>query len=190
MKYNYLLDAGFFGGYFIGIMIVALTIYHSSYFLDAILLSLGLLVLKHYRDKWHISTLGYYAAITAMVIHSLGVFGAYSWTIFGLTYDVYMHFASGFASGIILHNILPKKMVIHKNIMILILVLGLNAVGELVEFGGTLANIRHGMFGIEGEIEPTYGLSIDYWDTMTDFIRTIEGGIAAIILTRFRGLND
>jgi len=25
---------------------------------------------------------------------------------------------------------------------------------------------------------------------MTDFIRTIEGGIAAIILTRFRGLND
>jgi len=123
---------------------------------------------------------GHYAIFSFfLIIHDLGMFKAYQWTILGLEYDYWVHFIFGMISALIIVRAYDYTGLEHglmKYVMVLIIVLGFSAAHELYEFGGAV------LLG-EGEGVLFIGAGdLDQWDTQKDMLNNLIGGIVAVLM--------
>jgi uncharacterized membrane protein YjdF len=113
----------------------------------------------------------------ALVIHNLGAFGAYRKSFAGLDFDTYVHFVFGMAGGFIVTRALMLKLGIRGWqlwVGAVLLILGLGAVHELIEFVSTLLlGPEKGMLKID---------SPDKFDTHKDLANNLFGTLAALAI--------
>lgn len=161
-----------------------------SYLIDTILLIIASSLLSHKYDEWELDKISYIMVHLLMILHILGKFGAFDWTIFGLTYDVYIHIISGITLALITYNLISvgKNHKILHAITIILIVAGFECVNEIIEGLGTIIlPAGQGMLGIEPSPIPIFkGLSIEYLDTLKDMITTFIGGIIGTIMMTMR----
>jgi uncharacterized membrane protein YjdF len=114
----------------------------------------------------------------AFVVHNLGAFGAYRMNFAGLDFDTYVHFIFGMAGGFIVARALGLNLNFGTRqvwVGTILLILGLGAVHELVEFVSTLwLGPEKGMLKID---------SPDKFDTHKDLANNLFGTLAALALS-------
>lgn len=124
---------------------------------------------------------------TILVLLQIGIFahfaGAYipidgqrlyDAVFFGMGYDKYVHFFNAFAVAALINQIfqrLEARIPIWPGLIILLLVLGLGAIVEIVEYIVVLTIPDHGVG--------------DYHDNMRDMIANLAGGATFVLARRF-----
>ena len=111
----------------------------------------------------------------AFVLHNLGAFGAYRKFYLGLEFDTYVHFFFGFAGGLIVAQALASLLQLHGWrlwIGTALLILGLGAIHELIEYASTL------LLGSEKGMLKTN--DPDQFDTQKDLANNLLGTLLAL----------
>lgn len=133
------------------------------------------------RHKLHLDLAGFTLFSCALLLHDLGAFGAYQQSFFGIRFDTYVHFFFGFAVAFVLVNALHRTLELaglQLWIFSILVLLGLSAVHELIEYASTLMlGPERGMLKIN---DP------DKFDTQKDLLNNLVGGLLAL-LCRARG---
>ena len=121
---------------------------------------------------WH-----YCVFAGAVVFHNLGVFGWYEAVFWNLRFDTYVHFAFGFAAGLIVSRALAVNWNLPGHTLwwvVPLFVLGMGAVHELIEcFTTLLMGPERGMLKLRPD-QP--------FDTQKDLLNNLLGAIAALIV--------
>ncbi len=169
---------------FTTILLVILEIYaifqnNFKYIADFFALIISLWGVYIFRDKLRIHAFHYFLLATFLIIHYLGVFGAYEWVFLGIEYDIYVHFYFGIIIGLMTfrayNHYAPKEFKgVIGVVLMLFLILGFGAFHELIEFGGArLMGQGEGLF--------LYGAGdIDEWDTQKDLLMGLFGAMISI----------
>jgi len=151
----------------------------SHYKYDFIFMMLLLWGVYKIRDRIRLHPFHFGLFAVFLVLHNLGVFGAYELYIVGLEYDLYVHGFFGFVSALMLYR--TYKMVGPYSdwfmyVAIIAVVLGFSAFHELGEYAGAL---------IIGEGEGVLGVGpgdLDDWDTQKDMRNNTVGAIVALVV--------
>ncbi len=169
--------------------IVALTIFiilsikyaflRSKWILDVLgsLIILG--IFYKFYNKLHQDSISYFCLILVMVLHDLSFYGE---SIFGITFENYMHFFGGFTIAIIADRFFNEKLSKAKRFtMLVIFALGVGAIVEIIEWIGFIILGRgEGLF--------YFGVGdINAWhNTIIDLIFNAFGAIPMGIFTLCR----
>jgi uncharacterized membrane protein YjdF len=129
------------------------------------------------RDRLNIHPCHFAIFASALVLHNLGAFGTYGQYYYGFEFDTYVHFYFGVAGGLIIARALrccfglsDWKLWVGTTIVIL----GLGAFHELIEFVSTL------MLGPEKGMLKTN--DPDRFDTQKDLLNNLVGSIVAMFV--------
>lgn len=145
---------------------------YSALFLVPIVWALYLL-----RRRLHLHPLHYLLFALALLLHNLGAFGLYQRAVFGLSFDIYVHFYFGFVGALLLYRYLGHKVPLtpwQLRSATVLLILGMGAIHEVVEWFSTLAlGSKHGMLKTEG-VYP--------FDTQRDMFDNLLGAMLAVTL--------
>lgn len=117
----------------------------TKFVYDGILILIFLLLLYTFYEKLFFTKLTFILVNILILIHHLGSF-FYGRSFFGLEYDIYVHFLYGIIVSIYFYTFLSNKINFNKHflnkselfIVAIILVMGISAIHELIEFSGTL----------------------------------------------------
>jgi uncharacterized membrane protein YjdF len=117
----------------------------------------------------------------ALLMHDLGAFGAYSWSVIGLQFDWCVHFLFGLVGGLIVADVLHAQLGARGYGLGLLVVLVVTGIGGLHEIGEA-ASTRYlgkdlGMLHI--------GVDNPY-DTQEDLLANVVGACAARARRRVR----
>jgi uncharacterized membrane protein YjdF len=127
------------------------------------------------RRRIHLHPLHYLLFALALLLHNLGAFGFYQRGFFGLSFDTYVHFYFGFVGGLLLHRYLVHTVILKPwqlRIATVLLILGMGAIHEIVEWASTLAlGSKHGMLKTEG---------VYAFDTQRDMFCNLLGAAVAV----------
>lgn len=127
------------------------------------------------RTRLHIHTYHFAAFAVALLFHSLGAFGAYRKSYFGVEFDIYVHFYFGVAGALIVARALQAVYDIrgwHLWVGTVLLILGIGGIHELIEYASTLAlGPEKGMLKIN---------SPDKFDTHKDLLNNLCGALVAM----------
>jgi uncharacterized membrane protein YjdF len=111
----------------------------------------------------------------ALVFHNLGAFGLYRTSWLGIEFDGYVHYFFGFAGGFAMARALGYNFDLtgwKLWVMTLLVILGVGAIHELIEFGSTIA------------LGPEKGMlksnDADFFDTQKDLLNNMLGTITAL----------
>lgn len=133
------------------------------------------------RHTLKISSAHFTFLALAFVVHNLGAFGAYRMNFAGLDFDTYVHFIFGMAGGFIVARALRLNLSLGAWQVwagTILLILGLGAVHELIEFLSTLwLGPEKGMLKIN---------SPDKFDTHKDLANNLFGALAALVVGGIR----
>jgi len=118
-------------------------------------------------------------------------FEFYALAFKGIGYDKFLHFTSEVVLVLIFYRWLtdhaPKRRVILHVLMVILMVLGINAIGEITEFVGSHYIHITGatMFGQGDLLPPTIQNDLvkydTWWDLIFDLIGAVTGGILAVL---------
>jgi uncharacterized membrane protein YjdF len=151
----------------------------SNYRFSALFLVPILWAAYFLRRRIHLHPLHYLLFALALLLHNLGAFGFYQRGFFGLSFDIYVHFYFGFVGGLLVHRYLEHTIPLrpfHLRTATVLLVLGMGAVHEIVEWFSTLAlGPQHGMLKTEG---------VYAFDTQRDMLDNLLGAIVAVACYR------
>ena len=129
------------------------------------------------RNRLRLHPLHYALFASALLLHNLGAFGLYQRGVLGLSFDIYVHFYFGFVGALMLHRYLDHTVVLRPWQLrgaTVLLILGMGAVHELVEWASTLAmGPKHGMLKTEGVYQ---------FDTQRDMFNNLVGATLAVTL--------
>src|SRR5688572_14339392 len=106
------------------------------------------------RRRIHLHPLHYLLFAIALLLHNLGAFGLYQRGVLGISFDVYVHFYFGVVGALMLFRYLEHAVTLTRwqlRVATVLLILGMGAVHELVEWASTLAlGPTHGMLKTQG----------------------------------------
>ena len=127
------------------------------------------------RRRLHLHPLHYALFALALLLHNLGAFGLYQRSVLGVSFDVYVHTYFGFVGGLLVHRYLRHEVPLrpwHLRVGAVLLVLGMGAIHEMVEWASTLAlGSTHGMLKTEG---------VYAFDTQRDMFSNLCGAAFAV----------
>lgn len=127
------------------------------------------------RNRIRLHALHFLLFALALVLHNLGAFGFYQRGFFGLSFDIYVHFYFGFVGALILYRYLEHTDLLrpwHLRVGTVLLMLGMGAVHEIVEWVSTLLlGSTHGMLKTEGVYQ---------FDTQRDMFNNLLGAALAV----------
>jgi uncharacterized membrane protein YjdF len=129
------------------------------------------------RHRLRLHPLHYALFAAALLLHNLGAFGFYQRGFFGLSFDIYVHFYFGLVGALMLHRYLEHTVVLRPwqmRVATVLLILGMGAIHELVEWFSTLA------LGPEKGMLKTTG--VYQFDTQRDMFDNLMGAIVAVAL--------
>jgi uncharacterized membrane protein YjdF len=129
------------------------------------------------RDRLALHPFHFALFAIALLIHNMGAFGFYRRTIFTVEFDTYVHYFFGFAGGSMVARGLDKRFALRGwqlCIATLLLIMGVGALHELMEYASTLA-----MGPEKGMLKINDG---DIYDTQKDLSNNLMGVITAYIL--------
>jgi len=117
----------------------------TKFVYDGIIILIFLILLYIYYEKLFFTTLTFVLVNILILIHHLGSF-FYGRSFFGLEYDIYVHFLYGIIVSIYFYTFLSSKINFNKHkldkselfFFAIILVMGISAIHELIEFSGAL----------------------------------------------------
>jgi uncharacterized membrane protein YjdF len=151
---------------------VSETYRYAFIFLGLLLWGLYSLRHKFSLHPFHLALFG-----LALLIHNLGAFGFYRKSFWGLAFDTYVHFYFGLAGALILSRALRvnyRLSRIELLIGVTLLILGVGAIHELIEWASTL------ILGPErGMLKLNTG---DVFDTQKDLLNNLLGALTALAL--------
>jgi uncharacterized membrane protein YjdF len=117
----------------------------------------------------------------ALLLHDLGAFGAYSWSVIGLQFDWCVHFLFGLVGGLIVARALEAQLGVRGfglGLLVVLVVTGIGGLHEIVEAASTrYLGMDLGMLHI-GADNP--------YDTQEDLLANVLGACAALALRRLR----
>ena len=141
-------------------------------------LFLGVLLWTVYglRERLHLRPIHFALFAMGLLLHDMGVFGAYRENFLSLDFDTYVHFYFGFAAGFILHRSFGLNYGLRGwtlAITVALVTLGIGGLHELIEFASTLLlGPDKGMLKIN---DP------DKFDTQKDLLNNLLGSLAAVL---------
>ena len=129
------------------------------------------------RRKLHLHPLHYLLYALALFLHNFGALGYYQRGVFGLSFDIYVHFYFGVVGGLLVYRLLDQTLPLRpwpRAIGTVLLVLGAGAIHEEVEWLSTL------LLGPErGMLKPSTSY---FFDTQRDLLNNLLGTITALLL--------
>ena len=132
------------------------------------------------RRRIHLHPLHYFLFALALLLHNLGAFGLYQRGVLGLSFDIYVHFYFGLVGALMMLRYLEHTVPLtpwRLRVATVLLVLGMGAVHELVEWASTLAlGPTHGMLKTEG---------VYRFDTQRDMFNNLAGAALAVACRAF-----
>ena len=127
------------------------------------------------RRRIHLHPLHYALFALALLLHNLGAFGLYQRSVLGVSFDVYVHTYFGVVGGLLVYRYLRHEVPLrpwHLRVGAVLLVLGMGAVHEMMEWASTLAlGSKHGMLKTEG---------VYAFDTQRDMFSNLCGAAFAV----------
>jgi len=122
--------------------------------------------------------------VLALVLHDLGAFGFYDRIFLGFRFDSYVHFAFGLVAGLIAYRGFRKRLRLSPVALWVatpLLVLGLGAIHELIEWATTL------LLGPErGMLKLRPGQP---FDTQKDLFNNLLGALLAVLCSSIRPVS-
>jgi uncharacterized membrane protein YjdF len=130
------------------------------------------------RHRLHIHACHFAIFATALVLHNLGAFGMYHEKYLGLEFDMYVHFYFGVAGGFIVARALRISFDLvgwQMWVGTVIVILGLGAIHELIEYASTLMlGPEKGMLKLNSPDALT--------DTQKDLVNNLLGTLVALMI--------
>ena len=129
------------------------------------------------RRRLHLHPLHYALFAAALLLHNLGALGFYQRGVFGLSFDIYVHFYFGFVGALPVYRLLRERLPLGRwalRVGTVLLVLGSGAIHEIVEWFSTLAlGPERGMLKVTG---------VYVFDTHRDMFNNLLGSALAVAL--------
>jgi uncharacterized membrane protein YjdF len=129
------------------------------------------------RRRLHLHPFHYVLFALAVLLHCMGAFGYYQESVWGISFDVYVHFYFAFAATFIVERLLRHHLPIGPwalRAMVLLLLMGCGAIHELGEYASYL------VLGEErGMLKPKTSYT---FDTQRDLLNNLLGTITALLL--------
>lgn len=133
------------------------------------------------RRRLSIRPLHFALFALALLLHDLGAFGAYSWSVIGLQFDWCVHFFFGLVGALIVARALEAQLGVRGFVLVLLVVLtitGLGGLHEIVEAAST----RY----LGKDLGMLYIGPDNLYDTQEDLLANLLGACAALTLRRLR----
>jgi uncharacterized membrane protein YjdF len=131
------------------------------------------------RRKLHLHPLHYLLYALALFLHNFGALGYYQRGVFGLSFDIYVHFYFGVVGGLLVYRLLDQTLPLRpwpRAIGTVLIVLGAGAIHEEVEWFSTL------LLGPERGMLKTPAQGVYIFDTQRDMFNNLIGAIVAVTL--------
>jgi uncharacterized membrane protein YjdF len=129
------------------------------------------------RRALHLHPLHYALFAAAVLLHGMGAYGYYQRAVFGVSFDIYVHFYFAFAGGLLVERFLRETVPVRSWAvygMALMFLMGAGAIHELAEY------VSYLMLGEErGMLKPTTSYQ---FDTQRDLMNNLLGTLAALLL--------
>src|SRR5688572_6172624 len=117
----------------------------------------------------------------ALLLHDLGAFGAYSWSVIGLQFDWCVHFFFGLVGGLIVARALQAQLGARGfglGLLVVLVITGIGGLHEIVEAAST----RY----LGKDLGMLYIGADNPYDTQEDLLANVLGACTALALRRFR----
>ena len=125
----------------------------------------------------------YIAVFIVFIAHAGGVLGLFSTIPLGIGYDKWMHFLAGVGFTAFFFVWLPLKRRWQLLLVALLCLMGLAALGKIVEFTGTYAfGLNVGGLIAQGDGQPSTGSPLQKYDTPFDLIFNLGGAVIGLLL--------
>ena len=133
------------------------------------------------RRRLSIRPLHFALFALALLLHDLGAFGAYSWSVIGLQFDWCVHFLFGLVGGLIVARALEAQFGARGfglGLLVVLVIAGIGGLHEIVEAAST----RY----LGKDLGMLYIGADNPYDTQEDLLGNVLGACAALALRRFR----
>jgi uncharacterized membrane protein YjdF len=134
------------------------------------------------RRPLHLHPLHYFLFVLAMLLHDMGAYGYYQRQVFGVSFDVYVHFYFAFAGAFMVERFLRYNVPVRPwavYVMALLFMMGFGAIHELGEY------VSYLVLGEQrGMLKPSTSY---FFDTQRDLLNNLLGTLSAmtlVVLTR------
>ena len=132
------------------------------------------------RRRLSIRPLHFALFALALLIHDLGAFGAYSWSVIGLQFDWCVHFVFGLVGALIVARALEAQLGARGfglGLLVVLVVTGIGGLHEIVEAAST----RY----LGQDLGMLYIGADNPYDTQEDLLANVLGACVALALCRF-----
>jgi len=158
-------------------IVISLQAKGGTYRYSFIFLSLLLWLVFFLRRKLALHPLHFALFAGALLLHDLGSLGFYRRQIFGLEFDLFVHFYFGVIAGLVLYRALGRFYDLagwRLFIAVALVTLGIGGIHELVEWSTTLVmGPERGML----KLDPN-----DPFDTQKDLLNNLVGAMLASVM--------
>src|SRR5688572_17542496 len=137
----------------VGLVVFAFTARTGTYRVAPVFLVPLLWLPYALRRRLHLHPLHYGLFAAALLLHNLGALGFYQRGVFGLSFDIYVHFYFGFVGALLVYRLLRETLPLGRwtlRVGTVLLVLGGGAIHEIVEWFSTLILGERGMLKTHG----------------------------------------
>lgn len=117
----------------------------------------------------------------ALLLHDLGAFGAYSWSVAGLQFDWCVHFFFGLVGGLIGAHALEAQLGVRGfglGLLVVLVITGIGGLHEIIEAAST----RY----LGQDLGMLYIGADNPYDTQEDLLANVAGASTALALRRLR----
>ena len=131
------------------------------------------------RRRLHLHPLHYLLYALALFLHNFGALGYYQRGVFGLSFDIYVHFYFGVVGGLLTYRLLDQTLPMRpwpRAVATVLLVLGAGAIHEEIEWFSTL------LLGPERGMLKTPAQGVYIFDTQRDMFNNWIGSILAVTI--------
>ncbi|HLP95200.1 MAG TPA: DUF2238 domain-containing protein [Saprospiraceae bacterium] len=163
-------------------------VYRSDWFLENILVLLGVPFVLYVHRKWPLSNLSYTLIFLFLTLHSIGAHYTYSEVPFGRWisdqlgwernhFDRIVHFLWGFLIGMPIFEILNRRVRGRRRVIVFFTLSVIVLVGVLYEFMEWAAALV-----VAPEAGTAFlGTQGDEWDAQKDLLLNLLGGLASLV---------
>jgi uncharacterized membrane protein YjdF len=133
------------------------------------------------RRRLSIRPLHFGLFAVALLLHDLGAFGAYSWSVIGLQFDWCVHFFFGLVGGLIVARALEAQLGARGfglGLLVVLVITGIGGLHEIIEAAST----RY----LGKDLGMLYIGADNPYDTQEDLLANVLGACAALALRRLR----